>query len=113
MKTLLALCVMFLLSTAAQAQHSIATSWGAPSDCAAPAVCTYNVKRAVGACAAPLQTLTLVGTTTNLNFNDTTVVPQVYCVAVTASLNGAESVPATATATVPLAGVTTLVVVGK
>ena len=95
----------------ARAQHSASLSWTASSDAAANPSLGYNVYRLAGACPAS-------GTTgfTKLNaspvtattFSDATVGLGAACYYVTATLNGAESVPSNTASAVILPGAPTL-----
>ena len=111
MKTLSAVFGVLVLALTfaapAKAQHSVSLSWVASSDASANPTLGYNVYRLAGACPTS-------GTTgfTKLNaapvttpsFTDSTVGLGSVCYYVTATLNGAESVPSNTASAVVLPG---------
>jgi hypothetical protein len=108
----LALCFATLfLAAPARAQHSASLAWTASSDAAANPTIGYNVYRLAGACPATgtagFTKLTATPLTTT-TFADTTVGLGTFCYYVTATLNGAESVPSNTASAVILPGAPTL-----
>ena len=105
------LTAMALATGPTRAQHSVSLTWTASTDAAANPLLSYNVYRLVGACPASgtagfakINT-TLVMTPT---FTDANVGLGSFCYYVTATLNGAESVPSNAASAVILPGSATL-----
>ena len=95
----------------AKAQHSASLTWTASSDAVANPTLGYNVYRLAGACPTSgttgftkLNTATVTTTT----FTDSTISLGNACYYVTATLNGAESVPSNTASTVILPGAPTL-----
>jgi hypothetical protein len=105
------LMAMALAAGPSRAQHSVSLTWTASTDAAANPLLTYNVYRLIGACPAS-------GTAgfTKLNaapvmtpaFTDANVGLGNFCYYVTATLNGAESVPSNTASAVVLPGAPTL-----
>jgi hypothetical protein len=111
MKRLLYLVPLFaaLLAVPARAQsHSVALSWTAPTD---PGV-NYNVYRLAGSCPASGTAGAFVkintAPVTSTSYTDSTVALGTSCYYVTATLNGAESVPSNTVSGVVLPGAPTL-----
>jgi hypothetical protein len=109
------MCLLALvLAAPARAQHSASLSWTASSDAAANPTLGYNVYRLAGACPASgtagftKLTATPLKTTT---FSDTTVSLGTFCYYVTATLNGAESVPSNTASAVILPGPATVLTI--
>jgi hypothetical protein len=104
------LALMFFASPA-RAQHSASLSWTASSDAAANSTLGYNVYRLTGACpASGTAGFTKLNSTpvTSTTYSDTTIGPGSFCYYVTATLNGAESVPSNTASAVVLPGAPTL-----
>ena len=115
MKTLFAVFGVFVLALAcaapAKAQHSASLTWGASPDASANPSLGYNIYRLAGACPASgtagftkLNTAPVATT----SFADSTVGLGSVCYYVTATLNGAESVPSNTASGVILPGAPTL-----
>lgn len=98
-------------ATPVKAQHSASLTWGASSDAAANPTLSYNVYRLSGACpASGTAGFTKLNTApvTTLTFTDSTIALGNACYYVTATLNGAESVPSNTASAVVLPGAPTL-----
>jgi hypothetical protein len=108
----ISLCFAFaFLASPARAQHSASLSWTASSDAAANPTLGYNVYRLAGACPASGTTgFTKLNTSpvTTTTFSDASVGLGSFCYYVTATLNGAESVPSNTASAVILPGAPTL-----
>ncbi|HEY2823073.1 MAG TPA: hypothetical protein VGJ06_18655 [Candidatus Acidoferrum sp.] len=108
----IALCLAPLFfAPPARAQHSASLSWTASSDAAANSALGYNVYRLAGACpASGTAGFTKLNSTpvTTTTYSDTTIGPGSFCYYVTATLNGAESVPSNTAPAVILPGAPTL-----
>ena len=105
------LVLALVFAAPAKAQHSASLTWTASTDAAANPTLGYNVYRLAGACPASgtagftkLNTVT-VSTT---SFTDSTISLGNACYYVTATLNGAESVPSNTASAVILPGAPTL-----
>jgi hypothetical protein len=112
LSAVVALCLsLIFFASPARAQHSASLSWNASPDAAANSSLGYNVYRISGACPASgtagftKLNATPVATTT---FTDATVGLGSFCYYVTATLNGAESVPSNTASAVILPGAPTL-----
>jgi hypothetical protein len=94
--------------------HGADLAWAASPDSAANPALTYNVYRIAGACPATVtlsQWTKLTGGIATVTFSDTGMSPGQYCYAITAFLNGVESVPTTpAAAVIPLSPPSGLVI---
>ena len=105
---ILLLLPLLLLSSPAKAQaHSAVLSWNASPD----AGVSYNVYRLTGACPASGTagfTKLNAAAVTTLTYTDSTVALGAVCYYVTATLNGAESVPSNTASAVVLPGAPTL-----
>src|SRR5258707_187346 len=109
---ILLLVPLLLLAVPARSQsHSVSLSWNASADAAANPTLAYNVYRLSGACPATgtagftkLSASPVSGTT----FTDATVPLGQVCYYVTATLNGAESVPSNTASGVVLPGAPTV-----
>lgn len=105
----LALALVF--AAPAKAQHSASLTWTASTDAAANPTLGYNVYRLAGACPASgtagFTKLNSVSVTTT-SFTDSTISLGNACYYVTATLNGAESVPSNTASAVILPGAPTL-----
>ncbi len=115
MKTLSAvfgvLVLALVLAAPAKAQHSASLAWVASSDASANPTLGYNVYRLAGACPASGTTgFTKLNTSpvATTSFTDSTVGLGSVCYYVTATLNGAESVPSNTASGVVLPGAPTL-----
>jgi hypothetical protein len=108
----ISLCFAFaFLASPARAQHSASLSWTASSDAAANPTLGYNVYRLAGACpASGTNGFTKLNTSpvTTTTFSDASVGLGSFCYYVTATLNGAESVPSNTASAVILPGAPTL-----
>jgi hypothetical protein len=105
------LALALSLATPVRAQHSASLTWGASPDAAANPTLSYNVYRLSGACpTSGTAGFTKLNTTpvTTLTFTDSTIALGNACYYVTATLNGAESVPSNTASAVVLPGVPTL-----
>ena len=109
---IIALCLALMFVAApARAQHSASLSWTASPDAAANPSLGYNIYRLSGACptsgTAGFTKLnaTPISTTT---YTDASVGLGSFCYYVTATLNGAESVPSNTASAVVLPGAPTL-----
>lgn len=90
-KLRLSISILVLLGSAfAQATHSVTLSW---SDTSNPAGTTYTVYRATGLCSGTPTFSKIATAITAKTYQDTSVTPGNYCYQVTATFNGAESVP--------------------
>jgi hypothetical protein len=105
------LMAMALAAGPTRAQHSVSLTWTASTDAAANPLLSYNVYRLVGACPASgtagftkINTAAVVTPT----FADANVGLGSFCYYVTATLNGAESVPSNTASAVILPGSPTL-----
>jgi hypothetical protein len=114
-KNLTALLAFLALALAfaapAKAQHSASLSWTASSDAAANPSMGYNVYRLAGACpTSGTAGFTKLNSTpvTTTSFTDSTIALGNACYYVTATLNGAESVPSNTASAVILPGAPTL-----
>jgi hypothetical protein len=108
----IALCLAFMfIASPARAQHSASLSWAASPDAAANPALGYNVYRLAGACPASgtagFTKLTASPITTTA-YSDASVGLGSFCYYVTATLNGAESVPSNTAPAVVLPGAPTL-----
>jgi hypothetical protein len=95
----------------AKAQHSASLTWTASTDAAANPTLGYNVYRLAGACPASGTTgftKLNTATVTTTSFTDSTISLGNACYYVTATLNGAESVPSNTASAVILPGAPTL-----
>jgi hypothetical protein len=105
------LMAMALAAGPTRAQHSVSLTWTASTDAAANPLLTYNVYRLVGACPATgtagFTKLNMTPVTTPA-FSDANVGLGNFCYYVTATLNGAESVPSNTASAVILPGSPTL-----
>lgn len=112
LSAVIALCVSLIFFAApARAQHSASLSWTASPDATANASLGYNVYRLSGACpASGTAGFTKLNATpvTTTTFTDATVGLGSFCYYVTATLNGAESVPSNTASAVVLPGAPTL-----
>ena len=115
MKYILALAsacfALALFASPARAQHSASLSWTASSDAAANPSLGYNIYRLAGACPASGTsgfTKLNASPVTTTTFSDATVALGAVCYYVTATLNGAESVPSNTASAVVLPGAPTL-----
>jgi len=108
----IALCLsLMFFASPARAQHSASLSWTASSDAAANPTLGYNVYRLAGACpASGTSGFTKLNTSpvTATIYSDATVGLGSVCYYVTATLNGAESVPSNTASAVVLPGAPTL-----
>jgi hypothetical protein len=105
----LALALTF--AAPAKAQHSASLTWTASTDAAANPTLGYNVYRLAGACPASGTTgftKLNTATVTTTSFTDSTISLGNACYYVTATLNGAESVPSNTASAVILPGAPTL-----
>ena len=105
------LSLAFMFAAPAKAQHSASLTWGASPDAAANPTLSYNVYRLSGACpTSGTAGFTKLNTTpvTTLTFTDSTIALGNACYYVTATLNGAESVPSNTASAVVLPGAPTL-----
>lgn len=107
-----ALCLaLMLFASPARAQHSASLSWTASSDAAADPTLGYNIYRLAGPCPASGTTgFTKLNASpvTTTTYSDATVGLGTVCYYVTATLNGAESVPSNTASAVVLPGAPTL-----
>ena len=105
----LALALTF--AAPARAQHTASLTWTASTDAAANPTLGYNVYRLAGACptsgTAGFSKLN-TATVTTTSFTDSTIALGNACYYVTATLNGAESVPSNTASAVILPGAPTL-----
>jgi hypothetical protein len=114
---LLSMCLMALLlvlAAPARAQHSASLTWTASPDAATNPKLGYNVYRLAGACpASGTAGFTKLNTTplTTTTFSDTSVTLGTFCYYVTATLNGAESVPSNTASAVVLPGAASLLTI--
>jgi hypothetical protein len=93
------------------AQHSASLTWTASADAAANPTLGYNVYRLAGACPASGTTgFTKLNASpiTTTTYSDASVGLGTFCYYVTATLNGAESVPSNTASAVVLPGAPTL-----
>ena len=105
----LALALTF--AAPAKAQHSASLTWTASTDAAANPTLGYNVYRLAGACPASGTTgftKLNTATVTTTSFTDSAISLGNACYYVTATLNGAESVPSNTASAVILPGAPTL-----
>lgn len=102
---------LIFFASPARAQHSASLSWTASPDAAANPSLGYNIYRLSGACpASGTAGFTKLNATpvTTTSFSDATVGLGSFCYYVTATLNGAESVPSNTASAVVLPGAPTL-----
>jgi hypothetical protein len=105
------LSLALVFAAPARAQHSASLAWTASSDAAANPGLGYNVYRLAAACPASGTTgFTKLNTAavSTTSFTDSTVGLGNVCYYVTATLNGAESVPSNTASAVVLPGAPTL-----
>jgi len=95
MRYILSAFLLMCLAVGARAQtatHSVTLTW---LDGKNPTGVTYSVYRAVGLCSGTPTFAKLATGLAVLTYSDTTVTPGPYCYAVSATVNGVESVLST------------------
>lgn len=123
MKRILIFLVLCLcIGSVSQAQsHSASLTWTISTDdttteCSVSgANCSQNVYRASGSCSQTSPVFTLLSNQgpAAIAYTDATITPGTWCYAVTFSIQGTESIKATATVSLPAAPPTALVVTAK
>lgn len=121
MKRIILICgLLSLFAGSARAQsHSAALTWTLSTDdttteCSVVgAACSQNVYRASGSCTQTSPTFVLLSnqSASAVAYTDATITPGTWCYAVTFSIQGTESVKATAQVSLQAAPVTGLAVV--